>query len=67
VPEIIAIDDGGTGTLHGLECGIVLIKFTDGEGAVQQHEVYCMSHNKQTMIETFRAIYLRKPAPAQPD
>ncbi len=57
--EIIGIADGGTALLHGIEFGVITIKYTDGEGSVRENEVYCMPRDKQKIIKTIRETLLR--------
>jgi hypothetical protein len=60
VPDIIDIQPGSNVFLRGIEYGLIIIKYTNGEGAVQENEFYCMSHNRDRIVEMLRTVYLRK-------
>ena len=60
MPEIVDIQAGANVFLRGIEYGIIKIRQTDGEGAIQENEFYCMSHNRDRIIEMLRTAYLQK-------
>lgn len=60
MPEIIDIQAGTNVFLRGIEYGIIKIRQTDGEGAVQENEFYCMAHNRDRIIEMLRTVNLHK-------
>ena len=65
MPEIIDVQPGINIFLRGTEYGLIKIKLMDGEGAVQENEFYCMSDNRDRIVEMLRmemilTLYLQK-------